>query len=619
MLPTAGSESTVTHGTRRTGAAILALHALTFLALAWWSWRKWPDPLIDFGRELYVPWQITRGKVLHRDLATLFGPLSPYVNALWMRLFGVSLLTLAVCNLAIFAALVAAVHRLVRLATDRFTATAASLLVLVVCGFSQLLPVGNYNFVTPYSHEATHGLALSVLVLLLVQEAATARRRTVAGAAGLAFGLATLTKPEIAIALAAAVAIGHLGVAAVDGWAAARSLAAAFAGAAFAGPALFFLYFRSHMGAPVAMHAVAGGWAAASNPAVIGNGFYRLVMGLDRPGANALWMVLMAIAALAFVGLVIILSSLRSGLSRGAPSRSDDDRPRLPKWALGVVALLASVAPALLPLGRALPLAALAALVAAGMMSWKCRHDRGPAFRWLALATWSAFALAMLGKIFLKAGVAHYGFYLALPALSIVAILLCWVIPNLLDSWRPRVVAPRFRRAAAVTLAAAALPGLALSDRSYRTKTLPIGSGADRFYVSSSPALREGTLAQGALDALAQIARDGDTVAVLPEGVMLNYLSRRDSPLRVVNVMPPELLTFGEDAVLGPLKADPPDFVIFVHRDTGEYGYPLFGTDPRYGRYTMDWVTTRYRQIRSLGQNPTAPTGFGIAIFARID
>ena len=49
----------------------------------------------------------------------------------------------------------------------------------------------------------------------------------------------------------------------------------------------------------------------------------------------------------------------------------------------------------------------------------------------------------------------------------------------------------------------------------------------------------------------------GATLAVLPEGVMLNYLLRRDSPLRVINLMPPELLVFGEEGILHALGAQP--------------------------------------------------------------
>src|SRR5436190_23730318 len=55
-----------------------------------WSWGSWPDPLIDFGRELYTPWQLSQGKVLYRDVASFYGPLSPYVNVVWFKLFGVS-------------------------------------------------------------------------------------------------------------------------------------------------------------------------------------------------------------------------------------------------------------------------------------------------------------------------------------------------------------------------------------------------------------------------------------------------------------------------------------------------------------------------------------------------
>src|SRR6185503_20433910 len=130
------------HGTVRP-LGVLLLHAVLFVVLAAWSWLKWPDPVVDFGRELYVPWQLTHGKVLYRDIESVYGPLSPYVNALWMRLFGVSLLTLVVCNLAVFAATLAGVHRLIRRSTDALAASVASMTLLVVSGFRQIDGPGN--------------------------------------------------------------------------------------------------------------------------------------------------------------------------------------------------------------------------------------------------------------------------------------------------------------------------------------------------------------------------------------------------------------------------------------------------------------------------------------------
>src|SRR5678816_4499382 len=98
----------------------LALHAVTFVALTLWSWRKWADPLVDFGRELYVPWQLSQGKVLYRDLAYFNGPLSAYFNSILFRVLGVSLRTLVLANIAISAGVVVMIWRIFRLAGDRF-------------------------------------------------------------------------------------------------------------------------------------------------------------------------------------------------------------------------------------------------------------------------------------------------------------------------------------------------------------------------------------------------------------------------------------------------------------------------------------------------------------------
>src|ERR1041385_832509 len=132
--------------------------AAAFVALTIWSWRKWPDVLIDFGQQLYIPWQLSRGAHLYTDIAFLHGPLSQHLNALLFRLFGVSFTVLIVVNLLMLAGLTAIVHRLVRAAADRLSAAIACLLLLTVFGFSQYVAAGNYNDVAPYTHESTHGM-----------------------------------------------------------------------------------------------------------------------------------------------------------------------------------------------------------------------------------------------------------------------------------------------------------------------------------------------------------------------------------------------------------------------------------------------------------------------------
>ena len=62
------------------------------------SGRKWTDPLVDFGRELYVPWRLSHGAVLYRDVDDFYGPLSQYLNAGFFRVFGPGLMVLAAAN-----------------------------------------------------------------------------------------------------------------------------------------------------------------------------------------------------------------------------------------------------------------------------------------------------------------------------------------------------------------------------------------------------------------------------------------------------------------------------------------------------------------------------------------
>ncbi|MGH7994421.1 MAG: glycosyltransferase family 39 protein, partial [Limisphaerales bacterium] len=184
----------------------LVVVAIAFLAMAAVSWRKWPDVLVDFGLQLYLPWRISQGAVLYRDLHYLAGgPLSQYFNALLFKIFGVSFRTLIFANLAITAALLVLIYRRFLAATDRWTATTICLAIVLVFAFSEYQVVGNYNYIAPYSHELFHGLVLSILAIACLSDWVNKQKLRHVCAAGFCFGLVFLTKPEIFVALAAGV------------------------------------------------------------------------------------------------------------------------------------------------------------------------------------------------------------------------------------------------------------------------------------------------------------------------------------------------------------------------------------------------------------------------------
>ncbi|MBD3162317.1 MAG: hypothetical protein GF328_09440, partial [Candidatus Latescibacteria bacterium] len=127
-------------------------------AMLVWTWGRWADVFIDFGRELYVPWRIAAGEVLYRDLAYLNGPLSPTFNAALFALFGTGIRTLAIANIVLIGVQIVVLYRLLAFVGSRFSATIASLVFVLLFAFGTQRITGNYNNVMPYSHELTHGI-----------------------------------------------------------------------------------------------------------------------------------------------------------------------------------------------------------------------------------------------------------------------------------------------------------------------------------------------------------------------------------------------------------------------------------------------------------------------------
>jgi hypothetical protein len=593
----------------------LTLHAVTFVALMLWSWRKWADPLVDFGRELYVPWQLANGKVLYRDIAHFFGPFSQYLNALWFRLFGVSLTTLIFSNLTILATTVTGIHYLFAATCGPTAATAASMVVLLLFGFSQYMDVGNYNFICPYSHEATHSIALAVGVMICLYRGVRDRRVLWFALAGLLFGFVLLTKAETSLATAAAAAAG-LGCAGAldrDGARIAGAGTTAFAGCALAPGLGFLIYFSRHMPVSEAIGGLAGAWMTILGGAVARNVFYLQGMGLDDPLGNGIWMLKM------FLGLVLLVAAL-AAVDTAWPRRfslsSNTSSGRIVRLSVVILSLGAILSVSLVAIPwtqvpRALPLIALSAVLMFAAMFIARRDDRAAAVAIVPLVMWSTFSFVLLGKMILNARISHYGFYLAMPATLVLVVILVWRVPLWLHSGVGRGAI--FRTVATLLLAEGIAVYFGISQGLYRMKTLEIGSSGDAILAFDPAVDWRGKAIIEVLRTL-EATPPGATVAVLPEGVMINYLSRRENPTPYINLTVPVLLTFGESVIQRRFDMTPPDYILLVHKDSKEYGVPYFGSDPRNGQALMAWIETRYRTVGVIGHTPLHEGGDGIAI-----
>jgi hypothetical protein len=94
---------------------------------------------------------------------------------------------------------------------------------------------------------------------------------------------------------------------------------------------------------------------------------------------------------------------------------------------------------------------------------------------------------------------------------------------------------------------------------------------------------------------------------------MLNYLVRRPAPGPYLAYLPNAVAWRGEEAMLGSLRARPPDYVVIVSRDSREYGPATFGVD--YAQATMRWLEAEYEPLGGIGPPPSQPgSSFGMRL-----
>jgi hypothetical protein len=571
-----------------------------FAALAVMGWGAWLDVLIDFGRELYVAWRISEGDVLYRDVASFYGPLSPYVNAAVFRLLGVSLRSLVIVNLLILAGTTWMLRALLlRAGTTRLVATAAAALFLSLFGFGHLIANAGFNFVCPYAHEATHGFALAVAALLCALHGPRSVRW--AGASGLLCGLAFLTKPESFVGALGASALALL----LAGPSPSRArVAGAFATFLALPPLVAWGLLATALPAGDAWQGVLGSWAYAGNAEVRGQSYFGWSAGVDRPAQH-----LGITASMTAVHAAALLPALGAAWAlRG--------RPRAARWvALAAAAALAALLAfrwgtrGWMALARPLPLWALGLLATSVAGLWRARRAEPERFdAALARTALAAFALLLLPRIFFNARFYHYGFTLAAAATLIwAAALLDW-IPRWLD--RRGAAGAVFRAVAAVGLCYIGACAVRDSYGFLAAKQVAMGSGGDSFRAD----LR-GRFVSIALENVDRVAREG-TLVVLPEGVMINYLLRRRSSIPYLTMLPSDEAQFGEDELLGSLERRPPAQLVLVHRTTEEFGTPVFGSD--YAQRTMQWVASHYTPLFTVGDPPLEPGArFGIRLLTR--
>jgi len=585
-----------------------------FAVLSELSWRRWGDMQIDSGRELYMAWALACGRTLYVDIFDKDGPLSPYLNALWFKLFGASIAVLAVCNLAILGVLVVLVYRTSLRLTDRLTATLCGATTLVVSGITEQKYVSIFNFVLPYSHQQTHGIVLGAFGVAALERWLGTRRVRFASGAGLCLGLVFLTKAELFMPIAVTSAVAWaMAVLGKERLVQPRRTAVAFLLGALVPPLVFWTGLSTRMPPRTAWEGILGNWRHLG-AGILNDPFYRVNLGLDRPIEN--------ISAVLHATLLLSVASIVAiGIDRLGPRSHRVRRDVGLVGGLLVFNLLVAFVPTPIFWGAAgvLPFACAAALFGGAWWWRRASTDAEGRQGALALVLWSTWAGLLLGKLGLLPRFYDYGFALALAASVLAVALLVGGMPHWLR--RTTGYGGDLFRALATGAVLALLLALAIySSTGWARRTLSVGEGPDRLVVEPPPKDPRGEIMARGLTRLRELVPPGGTLAVLPEGALLNYWLRHSNSTPYLLFSPEEIAAAGgESVVRARFQATPPDVVVLISRFGGQFGVGIFGLDPAWGKLLIDWVRSAYKPVETIGGDPLAGDRFGLTIFRRVD
>jgi hypothetical protein len=571
---------------------------LTAGILAWHGWGHWGHFQLDCGRELYVPQEILRGKLLYRDVWFPYGPLGPYLQALLIKAFGEHLSVFYLYGITITTISALLALQIALILEERAAGLTAAMLVLFQ-GFEPSL----FSYIFPYTYSAPLGACLSLLALYCAMRHVLGRSEYSLIMASVAGGLAVLCKPEFGAACYVMLAFMILAKTAIwrSGRIMVRDILACAPG--------------------IALWASIYGWFAWKlsvrfilfhNFLFIPGSYFMRTYGLQftqRLGmrfipAEVFLLILNAVAALlfwygvakvrerycgrwAFTCLVLIVAALLTGAHGSAALRH-----------FATVLWIMIFPPGIFFIGCGFMLVVL----------YKCYTHPGQR-KPLAEACLAVLGVTLAFRIFAQIEPVDYGIYYDVTLFITFAIVLsrCTLMSTATSNIEVRQKVVNSVLTAEVALLAIVLVPL-FTGRFARLETSWGG-----IYMSRADA----EVTQQLLTFILKKKSEGRRVIVLPEPDMVYAMTRTEAAGRWVTLIPGVLSPAEELDYIADLKRVNPEYLVITNRMTREYGAAFFGID--YDRAISAWINQHYRVDRDFGSfhRDASVQGFAAELYAR--
>ncbi len=566
------------------------LIVLVAIVLARYTWARWGDIQVDCGRELYVPTEILRGKLLYRDIYYSYGPLGPYMGALLIRIFGPHLVAFYLFGIAVAIGCAILLFELGTMLEGRAAGLTAAL-ALLFAGFAPRI----FNFAFPYSYAATMGLLLSLLCVWFAIRHLFGRAGYNLLMAGFAASLALLCKLEFGVACYLMLAF----VLAMEAMLR-RSARPLLHGITICAPGfvLWVAIYGWFFWTLTLAYIVDANWNGL--PGTTGQTYVTHLYDLNGQRFIPREMVGLVICA----GLSLMLWFFLAKANRGTRNSV-----LAIFTAIAVAHRFGSVPGTTVIVTEFLVFPSGMFFIGCGFVAYAIYElNQSADRRYLAEAAVGIFALVPALRVFAALKPYDYSIYYAMPLFLVFVI----TISRCIRRARPTISPDRgwglVNYLLAVEVVMLAL--ICIPQAKTRPAILETSWGAIRLEPEDSNVARQ------ILAFITEQKLHGREVAVLPEAPMFYALTGTEAPSRWYTLLPGHLSPTGEDVYIADLSQAAPDYILLTARNSTEYGADYFGID--YDQRVYHWIESNYRvagefghfrrdESLSVGQAPLAP------------
>ena len=565
------------------------------------TWLKWGSLVIDTGRELWLPGELLKGKVLYKDIVSFYGFLPPYLIAGLYKIFGISINTLVYTGIALTLIVSFTIYRIARFFLDQGFSTLLVVNFLFVFAFGNYNTSGIFNYILPYTFASTFFMASTVLSLYFFLKFIFSDNEKNLLIWSIFLTAAFLCRLESALAVWPAFLLsGSILAARQDKTKQIKILVCIFRplllaalcyGVFFLATGTFYYFKETFIGSIKTI---------TNTPFAKGmGGFDDIVMNISQISKS-------------FLSHIIIFSGLAI-FCRTASRSSDKETTSAPAIMPLLAAFLVFISLKQNDIYHfqyhCLTLILLCGTIA--YLSQTLHHQSTT--RSLGLLTLFTTSFFATYRIFLATSPYFYGFSLLTLPLICYYIFFCDIVKSTLEN-RLKIPAGLLSAVLAGFLILMIIPFWEHSESNYRYRdTLSTTSKGDLY----SADIRQNDLFWKTVDYIKKNTAKDSTVVAFPEGVGINFFTDRATPLRHHSFLPHDIKLFGENKILLEMWAAKIDYIVILTRDTSEWGPASFGVD--YAKKIRKWIDNDYVPIKQFGAKPYASNLVGMLIFKKKD